>query len=94
MLLSGDTATGYARVDFYEGNSLGFRLTLLGTERRIVLATRTEKRRIIEVENFICPYGERLVNDVLDRTETAMPQWQTFLASELAVRAQQKAGAC
>lgn len=102
MLLSGDTATGYARVDFYEGNSLGFRLTLLGTEgsmevmkheRRIVLATRTEKRRIIEVENFICPYGERLVNDVLDRTETAMPQWQTFLASELAVHAQQKASA-
>lgn len=97
MLLRGDNgAVGYARVDFFEGRSLGFRLILLGTdgsmevhkhEQRITLTTRTEKR-VIEVENFVCPYGPRLVDDVLNRTETAMPQEQTFLASELAVRAQ------
>ena len=36
-------------------------------------------------------YGERLVDDVLQRTETANPQAQTFLAMELGVRAQKEA---
>ncbi len=33
-------------------------------------------------------YGERLVSDVLDRTETAMRQTDSFLAAELVLRAQ------
>jgi hypothetical protein len=33
-------------------------------------------------------YGEQLVYDVVNRTETAMPQAHCFLASELALRAQ------
>jgi predicted dehydrogenase len=34
------------------------------------------------------PYGPRLLRDVLDRTETAMPQAHCFLATELALKAQ------
>jgi len=34
------------------------------------------------------PYGEQLVADVVNRTETAMPQDHCFLATELALTAQ------
>jgi len=34
------------------------------------------------------PYGEQLVSDVVNRTETAMPQDHCFLATELALTAQ------
>ena len=37
------------------------------------------------------PYGRQLIFDVLNRTETAMPQAHTFLASELALKAQAQA---
>ncbi|MGH9832461.1 MAG: Gfo/Idh/MocA family protein [Blastocatellia bacterium] len=37
------------------------------------------------------PYGEQLVNDVVNRTETAMSQTHCFLATELALRAQKQA---
>ncbi|MBO0857028.1 MAG: Gfo/Idh/MocA family oxidoreductase [Chloracidobacterium sp.] len=37
------------------------------------------------------PYGEQLINDVLNRTETAMTQAHCFLATELALKAQQHA---
>lgn len=37
------------------------------------------------------PYGRQVVDDVLHRTETAMPQAHAFLASELALRAQEQA---
>jgi hypothetical protein len=37
------------------------------------------------------PYGEQLVDDVLNRTETAMPQEHCFLATELALKAQKQA---
>lgn len=37
------------------------------------------------------PYGEQLVSDVVNRTETAMTQDHCFLATELALTAQQKA---
>jgi len=37
------------------------------------------------------PYGEQLVNDVVNRTETAMTQDHCFLATELALTAQKKA---
>lgn len=96
ILLQSRDASGYARVDFYEGPSLGFRLVLLGTEgslevrkheRRLLLANR-KGRAEITVEDFVCPYGPRLVEDILNRTETAMAQETTFMASELAVRAQ------
>jgi predicted dehydrogenase len=37
------------------------------------------------------PYGRQLVDDVLNRTETAMTQAHCFLATELALKAQQMA---
>ncbi|HOF20181.1 MAG TPA: Gfo/Idh/MocA family oxidoreductase [Bacteroidales bacterium] len=37
------------------------------------------------------PYGEQIVSDVVNRTETAMSQDHCFLASELAIRAQEMA---
>jgi predicted dehydrogenase len=49
-----------------------------------------------EVTYFDCtnvyqPYGEQLVNDVVNRTETAMTQDHCFLATELALTAQKNA---
>jgi predicted dehydrogenase len=37
------------------------------------------------------PYGRQLIDDVINRTETAMPHAHTFLASELALRAEAQA---
>jgi predicted dehydrogenase len=37
------------------------------------------------------PYGRQLVADVLDRTETALPQAHVFLASQLSLEAEAKA---
>jgi hypothetical protein len=37
------------------------------------------------------PHGELLVNDVLNRTETAMTQAHCFLSTELALIAQKNA---
>lgn len=49
-----------------------------------------------ETKYFNCskvhmPYGEQLVSDVVNRTETAMSQDHCFLATELALLAQKKA---
>lgn len=49
-----------------------------------------------EVKYYDCsqvymPYGEQLVNDVVNRTETAMTQEHCFLATELALAAQKMA---
>jgi predicted dehydrogenase len=97
VMWRGDGGVGSARVDFYEGHSLGIRLTLLGTEGSLevtkgagpIVLTDARGRREIRVEpGFVCPYGRQLVDDVLNRTETAMSQAHAFLASELAVQAQ------
>ena len=47
--------------------------------------------RRIDCGDVALPYGERLVDDVLNRTETAMSQAHCFLATELALLAQQQA---
>lgn len=47
--------------------------------------------RHIDCKDVELPYGRQLVDDVLDRTETAMPQAHCFLAMELAIRAQKQA---
>jgi len=44
--------------------------------------------RHIDCQGGDLPYGRQLVHDILHRTETAMPQWRCFLASELALRAE------
>ena len=42
----------------------------------------------IDCKGEALPYGRRLVHDILNRTETAMPQAHCFLATELALRAE------
>lgn len=80
------------------------RLTLLGTEGYIevrkyidiagapgadhlFLVDRKGTQRI-DCSGVALPYGRQLIDDVLNRTETAMPQARAFKAMELALTAQ------
>jgi len=47
--------------------------------------------RYFDCKNEPLPYGEQLVDDVLHRTETAMPHQHCFLAMELALKAEKAA---
>ena len=83
------------------------RLTLLGTEgfmelrKNLDLAGRPgaehlflvdhKQARHVDCSAVVPPYGARLVSDVLQRTETAMPQEECFLALELSLLAQKNA---
>lgn len=83
------------------------RLTILGTEGFIELRKNCDlggraggnhlflvdqqETRYFDCSKEPTPYGEQLVNDILNRTETAMPQAHCFLATELALRAQKQA---
>jgi predicted dehydrogenase len=83
------------------------RLTILGTDgfieirKNVDIAGRNggnhlflvdqKETRYIDCTDVALPYGERLVDDVLNRTETAMPQGHTFLAMELALNAEKNA---
>ncbi|MEO0943593.1 MAG: Gfo/Idh/MocA family oxidoreductase [Pseudomonadota bacterium] len=83
------------------------RLFIQGTEGQIELRKYTdigrphatdrlflvngEENTLIDCADAELPYFARLVADVHDRTETAISQSDTFLASELAIRAQIKA---
>jgi predicted dehydrogenase len=80
------------------------RLTILGTEgyieirKYIDIAGRAGGDHLflvdqkgmhhIDCSNEPLPYGPRLMADVIDRTETAMPQAHCFLATELALTAE------
>jgi predicted dehydrogenase len=83
------------------------RLTILGTEgyievrkncdlqhdkrgNHLYLVNQTENY-YLDCNDVICPYGEQLVDDILNRTETAMSQEHCFLVSELALKAQKQA---
>ncbi len=95
------SGTGEAMLTFYTGDSPGFLLHLHGTEGRIEVAKHAGRITLINrdgvrreftvASKMPCPWGTQLVDDVLHRTETAMAQSHTFLASELAVRAQMAA---
>jgi predicted dehydrogenase len=50
-----------------------------------------KETRYIDCNDVVLPYGERLVDDVLNRTETAMPQTHVFLTMELALQAEKQA---
>lgn len=83
------------------------RLTILGTDgyielrKYIDIAGRPGKDHLFlvdrkGVQHIDCsevelPYGRQLIADVLDRTETAMPQARAFKAMELALTAQKMA---
>jgi predicted dehydrogenase len=83
------------------------RLTVLGTEGYIEIRKNVDiggrpgsnhlflvdqkETRYIDCSKEPLPYGQQLVQDVLNRTETAMSQAHCFLATELALRAQKQA---
>jgi len=83
------------------------RLTVLGTDgyievrKNVDIAGRPgeshlflvdqKETRYIDCSNVVLPYGDQLVSDVVNRTETAMPQQHCFLATELMLRAQKQA---
>jgi hypothetical protein len=50
-----------------------------------------KETRYVDSQDQDLPYGRQIVDDVLNRTETAMPQEHCFLAMELALRAQKQA---
>ena len=50
-----------------------------------------KETKYYECSGVYMPYGEQLVSDVVNRTETAMTQHHCFLATELALTAQKKA---
>jgi predicted dehydrogenase len=80
------------------------RLTILGTEgymeirKNIDIAGREggshlflvngKDTQYIDCSKVDLPYGKQLVDDVINRTETAMTQHHCFLATELALKAQ------
>jgi predicted dehydrogenase len=83
------------------------RLTVLGTEgyieirKNVDIAGReggnhlflvtNKETQYIDCSKVDLTYGKQLVDDVLNRTETAMPQEHCFLATELALKAQKNA---
>ena len=83
------------------------RLTILGTDgyieirKNVDIAGRTggnhlflvdkKETRYIDTSKEATPYGTQLVDDILNRTETAMTQAHCFLATELALKAQKQA---
>jgi predicted dehydrogenase len=83
------------------------RLTILGTNGFIeirknidpagrsggnhLFLTDNKETRYFDCKEQDLPYGRQLVDDVLNRTETAMSQHHCFLATELALKAQNTA---
>ena len=61
-----------------------------GVGNHLFLVDRKETRYVDCADQPLL-YGQRLVDDVIDRTETAMPQEQCFLATELVLTAQKVA---
>jgi predicted dehydrogenase len=83
------------------------RLTILGTDGFIEIRKNIDiggrpgdshlflvdnkETRYVDCRDLPLPYGEQLVADVVNRTETAMPQAHCFLATELILNAQKQA---
>lgn len=56
-----------------------------------LLIVNHKETKYYDCSGVYMPYGEQLVSDVVNRTETAMTQHHCFLATELALTAQKKA---
>jgi predicted dehydrogenase len=83
------------------------RLTILGTDgfieirKNVDIAGREggshlflvdqKETRYVDCKDVTLPFGGRLIDDVLNRTETAMTQKHTFLAMQLALEAETNA---
>jgi predicted dehydrogenase len=68
--------------------------TNLGSERpggNHLFLVNQKETRYFDCSKEPLPYGEQLINDILNRTETAMTQVHCFLATELALKAQKQA---
>ena len=50
-----------------------------------------KETKYFDCSNVYMPYGEQLVSDVVNRTETAMSEEHCFLATELALMGQKMA---
>jgi hypothetical protein len=50
-----------------------------------------KQTRHMDCADQVLPYGPRLLDDIRNRTETAMSQAHCFLATELALRAEAQA---
>ncbi len=50
-----------------------------------------KETKYFDCSNVYTPYGEQLVSDVVNRTETVMTQDHCFLATELALKGQEMA---
>jgi hypothetical protein len=50
-----------------------------------------KETRYVDCKDVALPYGDQLVADILNRTETAMTQHHCFLATELILKAQKDA---
>lgn len=76
---------GYIEVrkntDIASGNKGGNHLYLVNNKEMVHM----------DCNNEVLPFGPRFVNDVLNRTETAMTQEHCFLVTELALKAQKNA---
>ena len=59
-------------------------------ENHLFLVNQKETK-YYDCSNVYMPFGEQLVHDVVNRTETAMSQAHCFLATELALTAQKTA---
>jgi predicted dehydrogenase len=59
-------------------------------ENHLFLVNQKETK-YYDCSQIYMPYGEQLVNDIVNRTETAMSQDHCFLATELALYAQKRA---
>ena len=111
IMLSGDRAPGYIRVDWFSPDGLATygdsRLTIVGSDGYIELRKTVDIAgrpggdhlflvdqkgpKYMDCADVKLPYGERLVDDVMNRTTTADSQSRTFLAMELALEAQKRA---
>ncbi len=58
---------------------------------RSVTTPTLSKTRYMDCAQEPLPYGGQLVNDILNRTDTAMSQAHCFLATELSLLAQKRA---
>jgi len=83
------------------------RLTILGTDGFIEIRKNVDiagkaggnhlflvdqkETRYLDCSNEPLPYGTQLVNDITNRTETAMSQEHCFLATEVTLKAQKQA---
>ena len=96
LTLRSSQAVGHIRVDWLTPTGLpvwgDVRLFLIGTEGAIELRKNIlvngDGARYVDCGDTEIAYGKDLIADILNRSDTAIPQARCFLASELALRAE------